>query len=372
MADIIEGATIRNPFSLRRHVRAVVKIPRTIMRGLLDISKSVTICAAILRLPKGMARGLEPCVIYLICTSRICGASQNRLEAHIGKTSNMFHPLSPNTGSRKDDARSEKAYFFRVNDRVSLELSESAATDPGDSSGLQKGLMLFDGDNSLGGEGVGFGVPAVEYPDQTLFSTTASIQSSGERLCKLFQIDALQRKTWKKKHLINNRAYDILQSSLANTYRTNKQTRRHLNYLIRLQSLLGIGLSHLRTESRGFVRIEHRLSGNEILIKVDSSGLINKNFRRLLVFNEQSAEFDMYEDDSGILREESIGVWEQIDSRQASFRNSKTNVTFSVDNIQGTELYRGRELLKPRMDWAGFCYSIPPSLEHFEYTVRIT
>jgi len=283
----------------------------------------------------------------------------------------MFHSLSPNTGSRKG-ARSEKAYFLRLNDRISLGLSESATTNPGDSSGLQKGLILFDGDNSLCGEGVGFGVPAVEYSDQTLFSTTGSIRSSGERLCKMFQIDALQRKTWKKKHPINNRAYDTLQSVLAKTYRANKQTRRHLNYLIRLQSQLGISLSHLRTESRGFVRIEHRLSGNEILIKVDSSGLINKNFRRLLVFNEQSADFDMYEDDSGMLHKDGIGVWEQIDSRQASFRNSKSNVAFSVDNIQGTELYRGRELLKPRMDWAGFCYSIPPSLEHFEYAVRIT
>jgi len=271
----------------------------------------------------------------------------------------------------KKSTRSERPYSLKLDDRCSLGLNEETGPDLGDSSGLQKGLIMFIGKKSLCGEGVGFGMPAVEYSSQTLFSTTANIETTNNELVKSFSIDASQRKTWKNKVHVDNRAYDALQRRLADAYRTNRKYRRRLDYLIKIQSLLGVGLSHQRIESKGFVEVEYRLSGSKIMIRVDSSKLIDKNFTRLLIFNEQSADFNLYEDDFEKLCEENIGVWEEVKSEKASLKNQKANLSFIVENIQGTKLFRGRELLKPRLNWAGFCYSIPSHMEHFNYTVQI-
>ena len=117
--------------------------------------------------------------------------------------------------------------------------------------------------------------------------------------------------------------------------------------------------------------MSYNLVGREVRITVDCSRLVRKNFTRLFVFNEQSADFNTYQDDFGTLTDEDIGVWEEVKSRNASLKNQELNVGFGVENLLGTRLYRGRELLRPRLDWAGFCYSIPPETERFTYTVQI-
>ena len=266
---------------------------------------------------------------------------------------------------------SNRSYSFRINDTISLVLYEEAKPAQGDSSSLQKGLVMFHKARSLCGEGVGFGVPAVEYSDQVLFSTSANVRATNGELIKNFWIDAKPRITWTK-FTIDSSPYLILQRRLDNMYRTDRKSRLLLTYMMKLQPLLGVKLSFQKIARRGFVEVKYSLSGRDVSVRVDSAKLSDRKFKRLLVFSEQSASFDTYKDNLGTLRNRDIGVWEEVKSRRVCLTNEESNVTFCVEDICGTKLYRGRELLKPRLDWAGFCYSIPAHQQCFSYTIRIT
>jgi hypothetical protein len=261
---------------------------------------------------------------------------------------------------------------LELNKRFTLKLSEDTGQCLGDSLGLQKGLIMFLGSEPLCGEGVGFGVPAVEYSNQILFSRTATMIKKNSEFVKTFSIDAVQRKTWKDKFSLDNKIYRSVQSILADAYRTKAEFRPALGHIMRIQSLVGIKLSTKSVESKGYVNQTYRMSGNSVTITVDNSGLTDKDFTRLYIFNEQSSDFDVYHDEFGTLRDDDIGVWEEVRSRRAYLTNRKLNVTFGVGNIPGTKLYRGRELLRPRLDWAGFCYSVPSNIQRFSYTVQIS
>ena len=258
---------------------------------------------------------------------------------------------------------------LKITERLSLKFYDDADQCQGDSLGLQKGLVLFVGAEPMSGEGVGFGVPAVKYSDQILFSTTATLARDKE-LVKSFSMDAVHRVTWRGK-FIDNGVYRAIQHRLAETYRATSRFRPTLTRIMQIQSLLGIKLSHQKISSRGVVDVSYRLYGNRLMITVDSSKLIDKDFMGLFVFNEQSADFNIYEDELVTLSDEKIGVWEEVKSQKASLTSQILRVTFSVENMAGARLFRGRELLKPRLNWSGFCYFIPPQVRQYGYSVRI-
>lgn len=263
-----------------------------------------------------------------------------------------------------------KAFSLEIDKRIVLGILENMV-GAGDSLGLERGLILFVENRPVIGEGMGFGVPAMEYSDGILFSSAATTVRNGV-LMRSYSIDTVQRKTWRGRFAIDGRLYRIVQSRLADVYRTDRRFRPALTQIMQVQSLLGIRLTHERVKSRGYVDVSYNLVGREVRIIVDCSRLARKDFIRLFVFNEQSADFNTYQDDFGILTDEDIGVWEEVDSRNASLRSRELKVGFRVENLPGIRLYRGRELLRPRLDWAGFCYSIPPKTERFAYTVQIT
>lgn len=272
-------------------------------------------------------------------------------------------------GSRQEP--SDRSYALRLNDRILLKLTERVEAGPGDSSPLQKGLVMIVEDQALCGEGVGFGVPAIEYQDRTLFSTHAAIRAGDEELVKSFSMDTFQRKTWRQRFPVDNRVYLSLEQRLADRYRMDRRHRAFLTVVMKLISLLGFKLSYQKTKSRGLVRIKYRLSGNDVKIAVDSSELIDRRYKRLLIFNEQSSGFDLYRDGIRTLKEDEIGVWEETGSGRACLTNIHAGVTFCVRSVEGARLYRGREFLRPRLDWAGFCYSVPPRKEQFVYAIEI-
>ncbi len=230
---------------------------------------------------------------------------------------------------------------------------------------------MFFGDNSICGEGLGFGVPALVYPNRIFFSTSANVIARKNEIIKNFSIDALQIKTWKDKIHIRNKVYFTIQRRFAEMYRNLTGIRYLLLLLMKLQSFLGIKLSYKRIESKGSVEARYRISKNKIIIIFNCSKIIDKTYRRLLIFNEQSSDFNLYRDASGILRERNIGAWEDVKFKRACLTNEKLKVTFCVENIPGTKLHRGWECMKPRLDWAGFCHSIPSNRENFIYEVQV-
>ncbi len=266
---------------------------------------------------------------------------------------------------------SARSYDLRLNDRVCFRLHETVEAGPGDSSALQKGLVMLVEGRAVCGEGVGFGVPAVEYLGRILFCTHATVRVRNKELVKSFSTDTVQRKTWRQRFPVDGRVYLLLERRLVNRYRLDSRQRAFLFHVMRFISLLGFRLSYQKIRSRGLIEIRYRLSGRNVEVTVDSSQLIDRRYERLLIFNEQSSGFDLYKDKIRTLKGDEIGVWEMTESERACLTSTHARVTFCVRNVEGTVLYRGRELLRPRLDWAGFCYSVPPSKERFEYTIEI-
>lgn len=262
-------------------------------------------------------------------------------------------------------------HLFQLNNKIMLGFDNEIRDLSGDSSGLQKGLSIFFKSNPICGEGVGFGVPIVEYPNSLLFSTTANLEYKNGVFVKYFSMDSLPIKTWRNRIIIKNRIYHFFQHKLAEKYKNYPRTRSLLTYLIKLQSFFDIKLSYQRIYSKGIIKVKYYLEKKKIKICVDSSGLTDKKYKRLLILNEQSSDFNLYKDKLGILRTGDIGAWEEIGSEWASLTNEFVNLTFYMKNIAGAKLYRGWELIKPRLDWAGFCYSIPSYKESFDYVIKI-
>jgi hypothetical protein len=258
-----------------------------------------------------------------------------------------------------------------LDDEISLKLFDTNHSTIGDSSGLQKGLELYFRDRSLCGEGIGFGSVAIEYSDNVIFSSTANISIKNDALVKNFEIDTVLRKNWKGKFYVDNRFYGTLQPKLTKIYRENKKARPLLNALIRIQSLIGVRLSHQKIGSKGQIKIVYSLIGDQLRISVDSTGLIDKKIQRILIFNEQSSDFNIYEEEGKTLTNDEIGVWQEVKSKKACLSNVAAKVKFCIEKIPGTALFRGRESLRPRLNWSGFCYSVPKKLECFTYNINL-
>lgn len=263
------------------------------------------------------------------------------------------------------------SHILRLNDKISLSLSETTEGGLGDSSPLQKGLLLCIGNRSVCGEGMGFGAPALDHPEGVFFSTYAKVEARSGELVKSFSINAFQRKTWRDKFPLDNGLYLAVERRLVEKYRKDERYQKFLSYPIRLTSILGFKLSYQGVQSKGSVNVSYRLSGNRLKVRVDTASLADREYRNLLIFNEQLAAFDLYVDGFSKVQGNDIGAWKEILSPKACLTNQDDNVTFCIRNIPGTRLFCGRELLRPRLDWAGFCYLVPSSAKQFEYDVEI-
>jgi hypothetical protein len=110
-----------------------------------------------------------------------------------------------------------------------------------------------------------------------------------------------------------------------------------------------------------------------ITIEVDPTNLSGNGITEVFVLNEQGARyFDLYRDSSGtFLRGKAIGPWDKVTAEQASFVCNTHQLAYTLQQVKGATLYRGRELIGSRLAWSGFGYSFPPTIESFRYQVSI-
>ena len=89
--------------------------------------------------------------------------------------------------------------------------------------------------------------------------------------------------------------------------------------------------------------------------------------------NEQGANcFDTYKDSDGlILKGEKIGSWDQIKANEASFIDPSDGLMFSLKNVEGARMFRGRELVTGCLAWSGLAYVLPPETKEFAYSIEL-
>jgi len=60
-----------------------------------------------------------------------------------------------------------------------------------------------------------------------------------------------------------------------------------------------------------------------------------------------------------------------VSAAKAGFVSTAHKLAFSLGQVEGARLSRGRELIGARLAWSGFGYSLAPVPGEFTYDVRI-
>jgi hypothetical protein len=242
---------------------------------------------------------------------------------------------------------------------------------------LQKGLILTVAGVELIEEGAGFGVPIAKYLDHTFFSGTATIcafqdLNGVEVFKKSYHLDRISKKEIKGV-LINDSIYTFFRKTFERVYLQHVGLRSLFDLAMKMRNTIGIQTKFTKVKSRGIVEVTYTFLPSGVKVHVDLSSLDMELCQEVLLLNEQGAlHFRKYCDANGVLLYGgNVGAWERVSARQASFSDVESGVSFSLENVGGAIMYRGREKVKGRFSWAGLTYSLKPHVKSFDYVIGI-
>jgi len=245
---------------------------------------------------------------------------------------------------------------------------------------LKKGLLLLHDGQSLGEEGVGFGVPVVKRGIQTIFP--GRLELAGQQAGAIWQVAArfsmnLEEKlaTPLRGSLRSKLLYQG-KNSLAALHRRSPLLRPLLTAISNaLRQALSLETVFDETAFYGVVQVAYTIDtrAERIEIDVDASGLVGEGLTEVVVMNEQGARhFDRYRDSTGaLLQGVEIGSWDEVTTANASFISTAHKLAFTLAQVSGARLFRGRELTGSRLAWSGFGYTFPPGLQRISFAVSI-
>jgi hypothetical protein len=264
---------------------------------------------------------------------------------------------------------------------LSLKLSDLASNhNKYPTARLQKGILLLQDGQELTEEGVGFGVPVLKRGIQTIFPGQFELSSRNKG--SIQEVTARFKMNLEEK--IGRPGFGNVESEWVYTIKNS------LAAIIRrfpwLRGLLTTASNVLRRlfrwettfEEAGYCTLVDVLytidsQSGLIIIEVDTTDLSVEGITEVVVMNEQGARiFDQYRDSNGTLQQEKeIGCWDEVTAEWASFVSESHGLVFTLRQLNGARLYRGRELVGSRLAWSGFGYSFPPSFGKISYEVNI-
>jgi hypothetical protein len=245
---------------------------------------------------------------------------------------------------------------------------------------LQKGLLLADGDDDLAEEGVGFGVPILKRGAVTVFP--GSVELTAQRTGSLWEVTAtyemnlVERLAKPGGARVRSDALHAGKNALAALHRRSRLLRGPLTATsVALRRAFGWVTTYEETRSWATLAVVHTIRGElgTVDVTVDTNGLPADDVTEVVLMNEQGARsFDRYRDSSGAdLRGAQIGTWARVAAEKASFVCEAHAVAFTLGQMDGARLNRGRELVGSRLAWSGFGYCLPPVCGRFAYGLTI-
>ena len=263
-------------------------------------------------------------------------------------------------------------------------LSLEVADQSGDADGyptrrLQKGLLLLDGREELAEEGVGFGVPVLKRGIQTIFPGEMELawRRTGPlwEVTAVFAMDLVERLARPGGASLQSGVLYAAKDSLAALHRRVPPLRGPLTAASgALRRMFGWVTTYEQAEVCAELTVTYTVDGEQgrIGIAVDMAGLPT-DVTEVVMMNELGGRhFDRYTDADGTdLHGDEIGTWDEVGAVKASFVSTAHQVAFSLGQVEGARLSRGRELVGARLAWSGFGYSLPPAPGAFTYDVRI-
>lgn len=272
---------------------------------------------------------------------------------------------------------------------VTVSPAEEGELDPGavapyPTSGLQKGLLLLDGGRELSSEGVGFGVPVLKRGPRAVFPGAAELivhPGTPPAVTMTYAMDRAERLGGRRHRTFLHRPLDEAREAFALLYRRAPLLRRPL--LAASNGIRWLLRVHTRFEQIAPVAelpvtYTAGVRPGDVIISADLSHL-PAAVTEVVLMNELGADvFDRYVDSDGAdERGSSIGAWNQVRGASASFVASASGISFGLErapdpDVPGARLFRGREVARGRLAWAGFGYSLRPGPATFTYTLRVT
>ncbi|MGA3061171.1 MAG: hypothetical protein ABSD92_12510 [Candidatus Bathyarchaeia archaeon] len=241
---------------------------------------------------------------------------------------------------------------------------------------LQKGAIFLYNGVEVVGEGTGFGVPIGKYSDETFFSGSSFLQIRKQEnsviIRKEFLMDLIARDKFRNLKLENMKFRRII-DSISLLYQRHK---RFAQFILRAKGLLfkfGVESTFIGATSKGKVIVTYTLDRNRVLVNLNFSLLDRNNLQKVFVLNEQGAHFfRKYTDSEGVkLDDDEIGAWKSVTAESAKIVDKQDRIGFSLKNLEGMVLRRGREVAKGSLNWIGLDYELYPENDQFEYEIEI-
>jgi hypothetical protein len=250
-------------------------------------------------------------------------------------------------------------------------------------AGLQKGFLLVREGQDLAEEGVGFGVPILKRGIQTIFPGSSSLISiQKDPVHNATNVTVNYRMNLEEK--IVGPGFESVKNNFLYT------TKNFLAVLIRhihpmrgpltaasnaLRWMFGWRTAYEEAEFSTNVKVIYAFdcTAGTISVEIDGATLNKEAITEVVVMNEQGAiTFDQFCDSNGInLHGDEIGCWDKVTSEWASFVSTTHRLAFTLRQVQGATIFRGRELVGSRLAWSGFGISFPPTAAKFSYQLKI-
>ncbi|RDE16158.1 MAG: hypothetical protein C4K49_05090 [Candidatus Thorarchaeota archaeon] len=251
----------------------------------------------------------------------------------------------------------------------------------GKASPVQKGLIpsRTNGGPDLCEEGVGFGLPVLQYARDFYFPGSSTVAREGEVTTgdwwKHFQFDLIER-MYKKEGVgtfswVHPRVFNIIYK--AGPGRLIVQTTKRLGMEQRGRPKPP---EHrfIRVRTRGSAHATYLLDVQEkrVSVAMDLVDIFRKGLQRVYVSNELGAHaFTQYIDSSGLrLEGDKISPWAKVDARWAMLYAPAIETGFRVDIPETCIAYRGREIIGTDISWSGIILSASPSAKKIQYMIR--
>lgn len=236
-----------------------------------------------------------------------------------GKATSPFLAIGDQSRFQVDGGKA--VYAYRLLAPLSLVPVSQGKTAP-----LVKGLTLGTAGT---GEGMGFGVPIVHYPDDWIYPESSStVQVSSNVFRRTFMLDAVG----------------------------GDPLRDH---------------RFIAIPARGAIEVTYSMDTTGV--SVDMRVLwLSPGYTQVAILNEQSALFDDFAaDGQPTLHGSSFGSWVLVRGAWARLRAQELGLEWSVPALPGAELHGGRELHPPDFDWAGLDYTFTGPFSGAAYHINV-
>jgi hypothetical protein len=265
---------------------------------------------------------------------------------------------------------------------VSYHMSGSTQPYYGKTAPVQKGLLpsISGHESDLCEEGVGFGVPILQYKRDFFFPGTSIVSNEGrvggKPIWKKFTMDLIDRRQGRQSTEI--RMLSWAPQRIYNKIYKSIYGRRVLQLIERRLESLRPDYDpsvFFRVKERGVVLVSYLIdeAAGIIDVSMDFSGIQRIGLQHIYISNELGGNlFDVYTDSSGVnLHGEAIGTWDKIDAAWATFYSPSKNVGFRVEIPESVEAFRGREIIGLDISWSGVIFMVSPTTIHLQYRINV-